>query len=105
MVRNNRHQIEWTAAGLRRAAAEAGVALPVSYSQAVAADGLGREAALGVTRLGTGVVLHTSPETERRLPVVLGYADARGQWYRDGRRHAEEAGTPALSPGVGGLAL
>jgi hypothetical protein len=25
------------------------------------------------------------------LPVVLGYADGRGQWYRDGKRHIEPA--------------
>ena len=82
-----RHQIEWAASGLRRAATEAGVALPVDYSQAVAADGLARATQLAVTRLGAGVVLHTQPSTDRELPVVVGYADGRGQWYRDGRRH------------------
>ncbi len=35
-----RHDIEWSAAGLRRAAAEAGVALPVDYARTLAADGL-----------------------------------------------------------------
>jgi len=84
----SRHQIEWVAAALRRAATDAGIDLPVSYSRAVAADGLAREPEVGITRLGTGVVIHTSPKSEKRLPIVLGYADGRGQWYRDGRRHA-----------------
>jgi hypothetical protein len=83
----SRHQIECAASGLRRAAAEAGVALPVDYSQAVAAAGLARSPELGVTRLGAGVVIHTQPASDRELPVVVGYADPRGQWYRDGRRH------------------
>jgi hypothetical protein len=90
MAPSSRHQIEWTASGLRRAALDAGVTLPVSYSQAVASDGLAREPQIGVTRLGAGVVLHTSPASAKRLPIVLGYADARGQWYRDGRRHLDQ---------------
>jgi hypothetical protein len=44
---------------------------------------------LGVSRLGSGVVLHTVPSTKDRLPVIVGYADSRGQWYRDGSRHVE----------------
>ena len=83
----SRHQVEWAASGLRRAAAEVGVSLPVDYSQAVAADGLARSPELGVTRLGAGAVLHTRPASSRELPVVIGYADSRGQWYRDGHRH------------------
>jgi len=94
----SRHQIEWAASGLRRAAASAGVAIPVDYGQAVAADGLARSPELGVTRLGAGVVLHTQPSSSRELPVVVGYADPRGQWYRDGRRH-----TAAPSPDVAPL--
>ena len=82
-----RHQIEWAASGLRRAAIDVGVALPIDYSQAVAADGLTRATQLGVTRLGAGVVLHTQPASDRELPIVIGYADPRGQWYRDGHRH------------------
>ena len=96
----SRHQIEWAASGLRRAAAEAGVALPVDYSQAVAADGLARSPELGVTPLGAGVVLHTHPTNGRDLPVVVGYADPRGQWYRDGHRHTatlNSDGTAAAS--------
>ena len=84
----SRHQIEWAAAGLRRAAAEIGVAVPVDYSQAVASDGLARSPELGVTRLGAGAVFHTRPQDGRALVVVVGYADRRGQWYRDGRRHS-----------------
>lgn len=41
------HQIAWVAAGLRRAEAEVGVALPVSYSQAVATGGLARRTSWG----------------------------------------------------------
>jgi hypothetical protein len=83
----SRHQIEWAASGLRRAAAVVGVELPVDYSRQVATDGLAHEPELGVTKLGTGVVIHTAPDANNRLPVVVGYADRRGQWYRDGRRH------------------
>jgi hypothetical protein len=87
----SRHQIEGAASGLRRAAAEVGVALPVDYSQTVAADGLARSPELGVTRLGAGAVIHTQPASSRELPVVVGYADPRGQWYRDGHRHTTAA--------------
>jgi hypothetical protein len=34
-------------------------------------------------------VIHTVPPTKDRLPVIVGYADSRGQWYRDGSRHVE----------------
>jgi len=91
------HQIEWTAAGLRRAATDAGIALPVDYSQAIAADGLTRCTELGVTRLGAGVVLHTQPASDRQVPVVVGYADGRGQWYRDGQRHTTKSALDAPS--------
>ena len=82
-----RHQTQWVASALRQAAAEAGVELPLSYSLALAVDGLAREPELALTRLGSGVVVHTKPRDERRLPMVLGYADTRGQWYRDPRLH------------------
>ena len=97
-----RHQAQWVASALRQAAAEAGVELPLSYSLALAVDGLAREPELALTRLGSGVVVHTKPRDERHLPLVLGYADARGQWYRDGRRHVEapDSRAPASGPGV-----
>ena len=101
MGRSSRHQIDRTASGLRRAAADAGVELPITYSQAVATDGLAREPQLGVTRLGTGVVIHTQPDSDKRLPIVLGYADGRGQWYRDGRRHTEPAPETSTAPAQG----
>jgi len=82
-----RHQIEWAAAGLRRAAAESDITLPVDYARRVAASGLTANTTLGVTRLGAGVVIHTQSPTNRELPIVVGYADPRGQWYRDGSRH------------------
>jgi len=89
MSNPTRHNVDWTALGLRRAAADAGVTLPLSYARAVAADGLASAEALALSRLGAGVVIHTAPG-ERSLPIMLGYADERGQWYRDGRRHCEE---------------
>jgi len=91
------------ASRLREAAAQVGVRLPIAYSQMVAADGLAREGELAVTRLGVGVVIHTNPASEKRLPIVLGYADGRGQWYRDGHRHAEPAAVTgeALQPAQG----
>lgn len=99
---DRRHQIAWTAAGLRRAAAGAGVTLPVDFARAVAADGLERADQLAVSRAGAGVVIHTRPATPRQLPVLLGYADARGQWHRDGRRHQPTA-LPAEQPAAPGL--
>jgi hypothetical protein len=104
MARPSRHQIEWAASGLRRAAADAGVELSVAYSRAVATDGLARETELCVTRLGTGVVIHTQPDSDKRLPIVLGYADGRGQWYRDGRRHTEPT-AEATAESAQGMAL
>ena len=104
MERPASHETAYVAAGLRKAAAEAGVELSVAYSQTVAAYGLAREHELVVRRLGAGVVLHTRPDSDKRLPVVLGYADSRGQWYRDGRRHVGVAA--AQSEDVpGGVAL
>ena len=96
-------QIEQVAADLRRAAAEAGVELPVSYTRRVAVDGLAHDAELGVTRLGAGVIIHATPETTDQSRVVIGYADARGQWHRDGRRHIEgpTAEAPAEAVEVG----
>ena len=98
----SRHQVQWVAAGLRRAAAAAGVSLPISYSEAIAADGLVREDELAVRPLGSGVIFHTQPATNKALPILLGYADGRGQWYRDGRRHVQPTveTTEAPVPGV-----
>jgi hypothetical protein len=81
------HQVAWVAAGIRSAARDAGVDLPVDYAHRVTADGLGRATQLGVTPLGAGVVIHTAPDRPDQLPVVLGYADRGGQWLRDGRRY------------------
>jgi hypothetical protein len=91
---SNPQQVAWVAAGLRRSARDAGVELPVSYSHRVAADALAFGPELGVSRLGAGVVIHTCPRTTDRLPIVLGYADNRGQWHRDGSRHLEETPAP-----------
>jgi hypothetical protein len=94
----DRHSVEWVAAGLRRAAAQVGVTVPVDYARAVAVDGLTRNRELAVSRVGAGIVIHTKPSSHRQLPVLLGYADSRGQWHRDGRRHT--TAQPALSAGV-----
>ena len=87
------HDVAWVAAGIRRAAAEAGVELPTGYTRAVAAQALARGEEVGVTGLGRGVVLSARPGEAPAMVLVLGYADAGGQWYRDGRRHRESEGT------------
>ena len=93
-----RHQREWIAAGILSAARDVGVELSVDYCRRVAADGLASCEQLAVTELGSGVIIHTAPEDEAALPIVLGFADSRGQWYRDGRRHLTAvAGDPAPS--------
>lgn len=100
----DRHHQAWTAAGIRRAAAGLGVTLPDDYARAVAAAGLALAETLAVTRLGAGVVIHTRPDRDGRLPVVVGYADAGGQWNRDGTRFQPPAPAEpeALAvPGVG----
>ncbi len=82
------HRIDEMTIALCRAAREASVEIPRSYAQRLVAtsEGAGE---LGVSRLGVGVVIHTAPPTKRRLPVIIGYADSRGQWYQDGSRHVE----------------
>jgi hypothetical protein len=76
------------AIALRQAAHEADVEIARSYARRVAATSKGT-GKLGVSRLGSGVVIHTVPATKRSLPVIVGYADNRGQWYQDGSRHVE----------------
>ena len=43
------------------------------------------------------------PQAKDCLPAVVGYADARGQWHRDGSRHIEVSPVegPAESMGMG----
>lgn len=81
------HRTARLAAGIRSAAQDAGVDLTPSYAERVAADGITRCDQVGVTKLGYGVVIHTAPETRAERAVVLGYADADGEWFRDGTRH------------------
>lgn len=81
------HRTAWLAAGIRSAAQDAGVDLTPSYVERVAADGATRREQIGVTKLGDGVVIHTAPETRAERTVVLGYADADGEWLLDGTRH------------------
>jgi len=85
----DRHRIDEMAIALCRAARDAGVELPSPYARRVVATTKERDRELGVSRLGGGVVIHTVPPTKNRLPIIVGYADGRGQWYRDGRRHVE----------------
>ena len=86
---------------LRYAARSVGVELPSGYTARIIQEA-GPAADVGVSRLGAGVVIHTVPPNRRSLPVLLGYADGRGQWHRDGTRHIEEAigGAPVLKEGV-----
>ncbi len=94
-----RHRLAWLAAGLRRAGHNAGVDLPVDYVQRVAADGIRHCDQLAVTAVGNGVAIHTAPDDDRQLPILLGYADPAGQWYRDGRCHSSPAATSAALAG------
>jgi hypothetical protein len=80
------------AAGLRQAARDAGVYLPFSYSRRIAVQGVALESPLGVTGFGDLIVIHTVPQDADELPVLVGFADADHQWYRDGRRHVEPTG-------------
>ena len=92
----DRRRIDEMAIALYRAAHDAAVELPRSYALRVAATVAKGDGELGVSRLGSGVVIHTVPPTKDRLPLIVGYADGRGQWYRDGSRHVETpvAGEP-----------
>ena len=92
----DRHRIEEMAIALYRAAHDAAVELPRSYAVRIAATVAKGDGELGVSRLGSGVMIHTVPPTKDRLPLIVGYADGRGQWYRDGSRHVETpvAGEP-----------
>jgi hypothetical protein len=76
------HRIGWVASGLRRAARDAGIELPLGYILRLAADRHAADVPLGVTWMVSGVVIHTLPEGADRLPILLGVTDAEGQWYR-----------------------
>jgi hypothetical protein len=86
---------------LHRVAHAADVPLPIPYAWRVAATA-GSDAELTVSRLGIGIVIRTVAATTDRLPVVVGYADRRGQWYWDGSRHVE---TPAAEVPVQGMEI
>lgn len=98
MSSDSLHRIQWVARGVREVSRQHGVALPLDYSLALVRDGLTRADSIGVSKAGHGVVFHTTPDPRRHeLPVLLGYADRSGAWYRDGRRHGgpDLAGAPA----------
>jgi hypothetical protein len=85
---SDRHRIDRMAPALRRIADAADVALPIAHARSVAAT-VENDTELDVLRLGGGIVIRTVSATKDRLPVVVGYADSRGRWYRDGSRHVE----------------
>jgi hypothetical protein len=58
------HQLARLAARVRRAAADAGIELSQGYATRIA-------------------VIHTVPEDPTEFPIVLGYADATGEWSLD----------------------
>ena len=93
----DRHRIDEMATALYRAAHDAAVELPRSYAACVVATMAKGDGELGVSRLGSGVVIHTVPPAKNCLPLIVGYADGRGQWYRDGSRHV---GAPAAEEPV-----
>jgi hypothetical protein len=100
MAALTRHQLVWVTAGIRRVAGEAGLDLPVAYARRVAADALTLGDHVALTQLGAGVVIHTVPDSPDRLPKVVGYADAGGQWYQDGTRHqADPAAARSVADG------
>jgi hypothetical protein len=103
VTRAYRPRVEEVATALRQAADVAGVELPSSYALRVTAAGLECASDLGLSRLGSGVVIHTVRATRNGLPILFGYADGRGQWYRDGTRHVEApaADGPVETMGVG----
>jgi hypothetical protein len=102
LMASSPEQIRETTTKLRRAAAAVGVDLPKGYADAIAVEGLSRPGPLQVGRLGDGVVIHTASPSNDCRQVLLGYADHRGQWYRDGRRHLE---TPVMDDAVERLEL
>jgi hypothetical protein len=95
-------RIRETTTKLRQSAAAVGVELPEGYAGAIAVQGLAHPGPVQVGRLGEGVVIHTASPSHGDRDVLLGYADCRGQWYRDGRRHLE---TPVMGDSVEGLEL
>lgn len=89
MSSNSLHRIQWVARGVREVSRQHGVALPLDYSLTLVRDGLAKADSIGVSKAGQGVVFHTAPDPHcNELPVLLGYADRSGAWYRDGRRHS-----------------
>jgi hypothetical protein len=93
-------RIRETTTKLRQAAVAVGVELPEGYAGAIAVEGLAHPGLLQVGRLGEGVVIHTASPSHGDRDVLLGYADRRGQWYRDGRRHLD---TPVMDDAVESL--
>ena len=89
-------QVAMRSSGWRRACAWP-QPRPASYARLLASEQLAQETGLRVTQLGAGVVIRTAPKAKDRLPVVVGYADVRGQWHRDGHRHIEARETKAPS--------
>jgi len=91
---------------LRHAVRDAGVQLPRSYADRVAATAAETDFALGVSPLRVGMVILTVRARKHRLPSIVGHTDGRGQWYRDRSRHVETATADdpigTLEPGLCG---
>jgi hypothetical protein len=85
-----RHNCARLACRLRSAARDASVEISPSYAARLVADGFSLCDQIGVTRLGRGVVIHTAPDSDQQRPVVLGYADADGEWVMHGSHHHAE---------------
>jgi hypothetical protein len=83
-------QLARLAARVRKAAADAGIELSQGDATRIAAAGVSRCDQIGVTGLGVGVVIYTVPEDPIEFPIVLGYADATGEWSLDHSHHNGE---------------
>ena len=103
----DRHRIDEMAIALYRAAHDAAVDLPRSYAVRVAATMAKGDGELGVSRLGSGVVIHTVPQRRTASPhrwlcrwpgpVVPGRQQARRDPRRGGasRSHGDSAVRPS----------
>lgn len=90
MKSGTRKPVELLARELRLSAHDANVDIPLSYARklVLASNELGSD--LSLAELGNGIVFKSLPTSSDELPLIMGYADRRGQWYRDGKKHMLE---------------
>ncbi len=90
MKSRTRRPVELAARELRLSAHDANVDIPLSYARklVIASNELGIDLFLG--ELGNGIVFKSLPASPEELPLIMGYADKRGQWFRDGRKHLDQ---------------